>query len=110
MAAVVHHGGAGTTAAGLRAGVPAVIVPFTADQPFWAWRVHELGVGPKWILRKKLSVEKLAAAIDQAVHDQAMAQRARELGKKIRAEDGLGNAVRLVEKLADANQLTLKSR
>ena len=110
MAAVVHHGGAGTTAAGLRAGVPAVIVPFTADQPFWAWRVHELGVGPKWILRKKLSAEKLAAAIDQAVHDQAMAQRARELGKKIRAEDGLGNAVRLVEKLADANQLTLKSR
>ena len=97
MAAVVHHGGAGTTAAGLRAGVPAVIIPFTADQPFWAWRVHELGVGPKWILRKKLTAEKLAAAIDQAVHDQAMSQRAQELRWKIRSEDGLKTAVRLVE-------------
>ena len=102
MAAVVHHGGAGTTAAGLRAGVPAVVVPFTADQPFWAWRVHELGVGPKWILRKKLTVEKLAAAINQAVQDQAMAQRARELGGRIRAEDGPGVAVRLVEQFIQA--------
>ena len=42
VAAVVHHGGAGTTAAGLRAGLPTVIVPFTVDQPFWGWRVHEL--------------------------------------------------------------------
>jgi len=109
MAAVVHHGGAGTTAAGLRAGIPAVIVPFTADQPFWAWRVHELGVGPKWILRKKLTVEKLAAAINQAVKDQAMAQRARQLGRRIRAEDGPGNAVRLVEKLVEAYQPVLKS-
>jgi sterol 3beta-glucosyltransferase len=97
LSAVVHHGGAGTTAAGLRAGVPAVIVPFTADQPFWAWRVHELGVGPKWILRKKLTAEKLAAAIDQAVHDRSMAQRAKVLGRKINAENGLGAAVHLVE-------------
>jgi sterol 3beta-glucosyltransferase len=102
MAAVVHHGGAGTTAAGLRAGVPAVIVPFTVDQPFWGWRVHELGVGPKWILRKKLTAEKLAAAIDQAVHDHAMAQRAKELGRMIRAEDGPGAAVRLVEQFTGA--------
>jgi sterol 3beta-glucosyltransferase len=97
VAAVVHHGGAGTTAVGLRAGVPAVIVPFTVDQPFWGWRVYELGVGPKWILRNKLTAEKLAAAIDQAVHDQAMARRAKELGRMIRAEDGLGMAVQLVE-------------
>jgi len=97
MAAVVHHGGAGTTAAGLRAGIPTLIVPFTADQPFWAWRVHALGVRPQWILRKKLTAEKLASAIDQAVHDQVMAQRARELGRKIRAEDGLGAAVRLID-------------
>jgi sterol 3beta-glucosyltransferase len=104
MAALVHHGGAGTTAAGLRAGVPAVIVPFAADQPFWAWRVHELGVGPHWILRKRLTAEKLAAAIDQAVHDQGMAQRAKELGRKIRVEDGVGTAVRLVEQFAEAGQ------
>jgi len=104
MAAVVHHGGAGTTAAGLRAGVPAVIVPFTVDQPFWAWRVHELGVGPNWILRKKLTAQKLAAAIDQAVHDPAMAQRAKELGERIRAEDGPGVAVQLVEQFTEACQ------
>ena len=97
MRAVVHHGGAGTTAAGLRAGVPTAIIPFTADQPFWAWRVHELGVGPKWILRKRLTAQKLAAAIDQAVHDQTMAQRAKEIGEAIRAEDGLEAAVRAVE-------------
>ena len=97
VAAVVHHGGAGTTAAGLRAGLPTVIVPFTVDQPFWGWRVHELGVGPNWILRKKLTAENLAAAIDQAVHDQAMARRAEEFGRMIRAEDGLGAAVHLVE-------------
>ncbi|MFD0652644.1 glycosyltransferase [Streptomyces malaysiensis] len=45
-AAVVHHAGAGTTAAGLRAGVPAVAVPAMADQPFWAARLHRLGVAP----------------------------------------------------------------
>ena len=97
VAAVVHHGGAGTTAAGLRAGVPTVIVPFTVDQPFWGWRVYELGVGPKWILRKKLTAEKLAAAIDQAADDQSMARRAKALGRMICAENGLGTAVHLVE-------------
>ncbi len=57
--AVVHHGGAGTTAAGLRAGVPSIIIPFFADQPFWGERVAALGVGPKPIPRKKLTAEKL---------------------------------------------------
>jgi sterol 3beta-glucosyltransferase len=97
VAAVVHHGGAGTTAAGLRAGIPNVVVPFFADQPFWGWRVHNLGVGPKWIPRKKLTAEKLAAAIRQAVNDSTMIQRAEELGKRIRAEDGVRTAVQLVE-------------
>jgi UDP:flavonoid glycosyltransferase YjiC (YdhE family) len=102
VASVVHHGGAGTTAAGLRAGVPTVVVPFFGDQPFWAWRVHELGAGPRWIPRKKLTAGKLAAAIQQAVNDPAIIQRAEELGQRIRAEDGIGTGVRLVEQFAGA--------
>jgi len=93
MAAVVHHGGAGTTASGLRAGVPSIIIPFFGDQPFWGRRVHELGVGPKPIPRRALSAERLAAAIRVACSDPSMKQRAAALGRRIQAEDGLGRAV-----------------
>jgi sterol 3beta-glucosyltransferase len=95
---VVHHGGAHTTAAGLRAGVTPVIVPFFGDQFFWGWRVHELGAGPKWISRKKLAAVNLSAAVQQAVSDKEIGQRAAELGDKIRAEDGEGSAVILLER------------
>lgn len=100
MAAVVHHGGAGTTAAGLRAGKPALVVPFFGDQPFWGRRVHELGAGPKPIPQKKLTVERLSAALVEATTDQAMRERAEGIGRKIRSEDGVSTAVALVEKLA----------
>ena len=70
MAAVVHHGGAGTTAAGLHAGVPNIIIPFTFDQPIWGEQVFELGVGPRPIPRQKLSVERLADAINQTISSQ----------------------------------------
>jgi sterol 3beta-glucosyltransferase len=96
MAAVVHHGGAGTTAAGLRAGVPSVIVPFMADQPFWGARLQGLGVSPKPIPRKQLTSTNLAQAITTAVSDREMRQRARVLGEQICAEDGIGQAVRLI--------------
>jgi UDP:flavonoid glycosyltransferase YjiC (YdhE family) len=96
MAAVVHHGGAGTTAAGLRAGVPSVVVPFFADQPYWGWRIHSLGVGPKPILQKKLTAQSLANAITQVVTDKDMQHRAALLGEKIRAEDGVARAVEIV--------------
>ena len=99
VAAVVHHGGAGTTSAGLRAGVPSVVVPFFGDQPFWGQRVADLGVGPAPIPRKKLTVERLARAIRTAVTDEAMRGRAAELGKTIRAEDGVGNAVAVVARM-----------
>jgi sterol 3beta-glucosyltransferase len=102
--AVVHHGGAGTTAAGLRAGKPTVIVPFFSDQPFWGWRVHMLGAGPKPIPRKKLTPERLAQAIDLAVRDQGIRSRAEELGEKLRAEDGVGNAVGLINELLQEPQ------
>ena len=97
MAAVVHHGGAGTTSAGLRAGVPSIVVPFFGDQPFWGGRVAALGVGPKPIPRRKLTVERLAGAIQTAVTDQAMRQRAADLGATIRAEDGVARAVAVVQ-------------
>ena len=66
MAAVVHHGGAGTTAEGLRAGVPSVIVPFVLDQPFWGARVKALGLGPDPIPHKNLTADRLARAIHSA--------------------------------------------
>jgi sterol 3beta-glucosyltransferase len=100
VAAVVHHGGAGTTAAGLRAGVPSIVIPFFGDQPFWGERVAALGVGPKPIPRKKLTAEKLASAIQTAVTNQEMRQRAATLGKKIQAENGITNAVAVINKIA----------
>jgi len=93
MAAVVHHGGAGTVAAGLRAGVPSIITPAMADQPFWGQRVAALGVGPKPIPYRRLSVERLAEAIRIATTDRLMRERAEALGRKIRAEDGVQRAV-----------------
>ena len=101
MAASVHHGGAGTTAEGLRAGMPTVIVPFIVDQPFWGQRVHTLGVGPAPILHKKLTAQKLAQAINTACTDAAMRRRAAALGGVIRAENGVDNAVRIINDLLE---------
>jgi len=99
VAAVVHHGGAGTTSAGLRAGVPSIIVPFFADQPFWGRRVADLGAGPAPIPRKQLTADRLAQAIQTAVTDGAMQRRAAEIGAKIRAEDGIARAVEVIEQV-----------
>ena len=97
MAAVVHHGGAGSTAAGLRAGVPSILIPHFGDQPFWANRVEGLGVGPKGILRHRLMPENLADAIVEATTNPDIEHKAAELGKKIQAEDGVSKAVELIE-------------
>lgn len=96
MRAVVHHGGLGTTAAGLRAGKPSVLCPFYGDQPFWARRVEALGVGPKGIPKKELSAERLSAAILEATTDSAMRSKAEALGSSLRAENGVANAVKLI--------------
>ncbi|WP_420456119.1 glycosyltransferase [Rubrivirga sp.] len=96
-AAVVHHGGAGTTAAGLRAGRPTVVVAHFGDQPYWGRRVHALGVGPAPLLKKRLTAPQLVAAISAATTDDAMRRRAEALGKRLRAEDGVGVAVRAIE-------------
>ena len=102
MAGVVHHGGAGTTAAALRAGVPSTVVPHFSDQPYWGRRVHELGVGAAPIPRQKLSADNLAAAMHQMRTSSGMQQQARLLSEKIRAEDGIAEGVRLVEALAES--------
>jgi sterol 3beta-glucosyltransferase len=96
-AAVVHHGGAGTTAEGLRAGVPSLVCPFFGDQPYWGGRVARLGVGPRPIPQRRLTVERLAAALRELVEDGAMRARAAALGSEIAREDGVGEAVRRLE-------------
>jgi UDP:flavonoid glycosyltransferase YjiC (YdhE family) len=99
LAGIVHHGGAGTTAASLRAGVPALLVPHMSDQPYWARRVQALGAGPKPIPRHRLTAHNLADGIRALVTDTAMQARARALGEAIRAEDGVRAAVESIERL-----------
>jgi len=97
MAAVVHHGGAGTTAAAFRASVPQVVVPHLADQPFWGKRVQRLGVGPRPIPRPKLTLNNLSAAMRAAATDAGMQRRAADLSELVRGEDGVSAAVGLIE-------------
>lgn len=97
MDVVVHHGGAGTTAAGLRAGTPTVICPFFGDQPFWGERVHQLGAGPEPIPQSELTGQRLARAIERAGEADMIAQ-ADQIGEKIRAEEGPRRAAELVHR------------
>jgi UDP:flavonoid glycosyltransferase YjiC (YdhE family) len=97
---VIHHGGAGTTASGLRAGIPNIVVPFMADQPFWGRRVHAMGAGPKPVPVRSLSVEKLARAIAVA-EKESLRERAQMIGQNIRREDGIGETVKWIEKYSN---------
>jgi sterol 3beta-glucosyltransferase len=95
MAAVVHHGGAGTTAAGFRAGVPSIVIPHSNDQFAWGRRVAELGVGAPPIPRKRLTAEGLAGAIGVAMQP-AVREAARVLGEKIAGEEGVKTAAAII--------------
>jgi sterol 3beta-glucosyltransferase len=97
MLAVSHHGGAGTTAAGVRAGVPSIIVPFGGDQPYWGDRVYRMGIGTKPIWCKKLSVENYTKAIREILDNQQMKNRASEVGALLRREDGVANDIKVIE-------------
>ena len=97
VAAVVHHGGAGTTAAGLAAARPTVICPFQGDQYFWGAAVHRAGAGPQPQPANKLTPANLSAAIRAAVNDHAMRARATELAKQITQEDGATRASAQIE-------------
>lgn len=99
MAAVVHHGGAGTTAAALRAGRPQVVVPFFGDQPWWAGKMQALGVAPPPVQQKALTVEALTRALHSTTTDPAIAAAAGALAARLRAEDGVAQAVADIEAL-----------
>ena len=92
-AAIIHHGGAGTTATGLRCGVPQVIVPFFGDQHFWGQRIRAMGVGPAPVARRRLTADRLTAALTEATTDPQVRERARAARTRIRAEDGVATAV-----------------
>jgi sterol 3beta-glucosyltransferase len=98
METVVHHGGAGTTAAALRAGTPSVIVPWTTDQPFWARRVEAAGLGIA-VRRDKVSVDALADAIADAI-ERASGRRpaAEAMALEIAKENGVGGAIEILER------------
>ncbi|MFK5584895.1 glycosyltransferase [Serinicoccus sp. LYQ131] len=96
MAAVAHHGGAGTTAQALRAGVPQVVVPFALDQPFFARRVHEIGVAAAPVPVAEASAARLRAAFEE-VADPAVVQRAATVGARVRAERGPQRAADRIE-------------
>jgi UDP:flavonoid glycosyltransferase YjiC (YdhE family) len=92
----IHHGGAGTTAAALQAGVPQWILPFTADQPFWAERIHHIGAAAAPLKPNQVRPETVAARLHAALQDPNLRARAAQLGAAIRAEDGVSRAVEII--------------
>ncbi len=97
VSAVVHHGGAGTTAAGILAGRPTLVVPFGGDQPFWASRVRALGIGPRPVPRDRLTAERLARALEELTQTARYRVAARELGERLRLENGEVIAANIIE-------------
>lgn len=96
MEVVVHHGGAGTTASGILAGVPTVVVPFIADQPFWGKRLADMGIGSAPLPYKQLSAEHLAQAIESALQPQ-MRKRSQTIAAQVRTEDGIARAIAFIK-------------
>jgi UDP:flavonoid glycosyltransferase YjiC (YdhE family) len=102
--AAIHHGGAGTTAACFRAGIPQVIVPFfTPDQWYWSYRVRSTGVGFGPVRRQGLSSQRLAKALDRVLASQRIQETAAKVGAKIRAEDGLGWTTNFLASYVDSS-------
>lgn len=95
---VCHHGGAGTTAAGFRAGLPSIIIPFSNDQFAWAHRAYDIGVGAAPIYRKALTTEKLVAAIDFALQDDIV-MNSIALGAHIAEENGARDCAKIINNL-----------
>ena len=103
---VIHHGGAGTTAAACRAGVPSIIIPHLADQPYWGYTLRKIGVAPKPLHRQDMTPKRLAQRINQVISSRSMMEKAKALMKKIEVEDGLTTAVGLIEAYATESCLS----
>jgi UDP:flavonoid glycosyltransferase YjiC (YdhE family) len=95
---IIHHGGAGTTAAGLRAGLPTLVIPSASDQPFWGQRVQAIGAGPPAIPANRLTQSKLIEAL-RTLQSDAIRIKAQSIGEAIRAEKGVEETVRLIESM-----------
>lgn len=102
MKALVHHGGAGTTYAGLYAGRPTFVVPHFFDQPYWGRRVYELGCGPAPVRLRKLTPGILASALEELATDTSFASAASELRERLVLEDGTGLAADIVEETIES--------
>ena len=101
MKLLIHHGGSGTTALGLKAGIPQILIPFFADQPAWAAKLTSLGVSPAFIPFQKLSSQKLIKAIETTINDSQIYLRAKKMSAKIKSEEGVKTAATLIEKMLD---------
>ena len=95
---LIHHGGAGTTSAGLRAGIPQVVVPFMADQPFWGKRIHAIGVGSHPLRVKNISTDQLMQAMVES-EAQAVCEQARLVSQFVRKDAGVLLAIDIIEKV-----------
>ena len=97
MSAVIHHGGSGTTGVALRSGVPSMVVPFTADQPFWGARTHALGVGAAPIPFSRMTAENLTGAIQIMTQSADMQRQATHLRDTMADENGVQQAVEVIQ-------------
>tara|TARA_R110002020_G_scaffold2136_1_gene9754 strand:- start:2411 stop:3727 length:1317 start_codon:yes stop_codon:yes gene_type:complete len=101
VSSVVHHGGAGTTSAGLHLGRPTFVVPQLVDQPYWGRRVYDLGCGPKPVRLRKLTSEILASALADLNTNADYRRNATDIAEQLRAEDGTGKAIKVIERVME---------
>jgi acyl transferase domain-containing protein/UDP:flavonoid glycosyltransferase YjiC (YdhE family)/thioesterase domain-containing protein/acyl carrier protein len=99
MKAIIHQGGAGTTAAALQAGIPSIIIPVMIDQPFWANLAYELGTCPKPIPFRNLTSSRLRTALNRALNDSTILEKAGQIGRMLKNEDGVVNTVDTINRI-----------
>ncbi len=101
MSVIIHHGGAGTTAASLMAGKPTIVIPHIVDQQFWGERVALLGAGPRPLSRRRFSVRTLERVLLSVLENEEMKNKAEEVGTYLRQENGVEQAIRAINTLAE---------